>query len=69
MPRQGDEAVAAAAGNPIPAAAGVQPAGGVPPPAPTAVVDGNQARADVNVAGGQALPPNFADLFGDASEF
>eukprot|EP00099_Drosophila_melanogaster_P010381 NP_001263152.1 septin interacting protein 3, isoform B [Drosophila melanogaster] len=67
MPRQGDEAVAAAAGNPIPAAAGVQPAGGVPPPAPTAVVDGNQARADVNVAGGQALPPNFADLFGDAS--
>ncbi|XP_033162076.1 E3 ubiquitin-protein ligase HRD1 [Drosophila mauritiana] len=67
MPRQADEAGAAAAGNPIPAAAGVQPAGGVPHPAPTALVDGNQARANGNVAGGQTLPPNFADLFGDAS--
>ncbi|XP_043651803.1 E3 ubiquitin-protein ligase HRD1 [Drosophila teissieri] len=67
MPRQADEAVAAAAGNPIPAAAGAQPAGGVPPPAPVAVVDGNQARVNGNVAGGQALPPNFADLFGDAT--
>ncbi|XP_039490776.1 E3 ubiquitin-protein ligase HRD1 [Drosophila santomea] len=66
MPRQADEAAAAAAGNPIPAAAGAQPAGGVPPPAPVAV-DGNQARANGNLAGGQALPPNFADLFGDAT--
>ncbi|EDW99262.1 E3 ubiquitin-protein ligase HRD1 [Drosophila yakuba] len=64
MPRQADEAAAAAAGNPIPAAAGAQPAGGVPPPAPVAV-DGNQARANGNLAGG--LPPNFADLFGDAT--
>uniref|UniRef100_B3P502 RING-type E3 ubiquitin transferase n=1 Tax=Drosophila erecta TaxID=7220 RepID=B3P502_DROER len=67
MPRQADEAVAAAAGNQIPGAAGVQPAGGVPPPSPVAAVDGNQAQANGNVAGVQAVPPNFADLFGDAT--
>ncbi|XP_017073368.1 E3 ubiquitin-protein ligase HRD1 isoform X2 [Drosophila eugracilis] len=63
MPRAGDDA--AAVGNVAPAADGAQPAGGVPPPAPAAGIDGNQARANIPLAGGQALPPSFADLFGD----
>ncbi|XP_016949054.1 E3 ubiquitin-protein ligase HRD1 [Drosophila biarmipes] len=62
MPRAGDEGGIAA-----PAAAGAQPAGGAPAPAPAAGVDGNQARVNGPLPGGQALPPSFADLFGDAT--
>ncbi|XP_017122745.1 E3 ubiquitin-protein ligase HRD1 [Drosophila elegans] len=68
MPRAGDEAAAAAAaGNAAPAAAGAQPAGGVPAPTPAAGIDVNQAGANGPLAGVQAMPPSFADLFGDAT--
>lgn len=73
MPRAADDAAAAAAaaaGNAAPAAAGAQPAGGAPAPAAAAAtgVDANQGRANGPLAGGNGLPPSFAELFGDGSK-
>ncbi|KAH8276209.1 hypothetical protein KR026_004604 [Drosophila bipectinata] len=65
MPRAGEDAAAAAGGNPAPAAGGAQPA---PAPASqTPVADGNQGRGNGPVAGVNAPPPTFAEIFGEAN--
>ncbi|KAH8332875.1 hypothetical protein KR074_012350 [Drosophila pseudoananassae] len=65
MPRAGEDAPAAAGGNPAPAAGGAQPA---PAPASqTPVADGNQGRGNGPVAGVNAPPPTFAEIFGETN--